>query len=108
VYRTTLNQNKRDLARAEHLTNLAITAQQVEHDQQAVDVAQAQTSKNLSYPPSHVIRRSTIWRDIVPLVLFAIMILITVYARPDYDQISRWPFISLHGSNAGNSSPVAQ
>ena len=39
---TTLNQNKRDLARAEHLTTLAITAQQVEHDQQAVDVAQAQ------------------------------------------------------------------
>jgi len=39
---TTLYQNKRDLARAEHLTTLAITAQQVEHDQQAVDVAQAQ------------------------------------------------------------------
>ena len=30
------------MARAEHLTTLAITAQQVEHDQQAVDVAQAQ------------------------------------------------------------------
>jgi RND family efflux transporter MFP subunit len=39
---TTLNQNRRDLARAEHLTTLAVTAQQVEHDQQALDVAQAQ------------------------------------------------------------------
>jgi multidrug resistance efflux pump len=38
----TLDQNKRDLARSEHLTTLAITAQQVERDQQAVDVARAQ------------------------------------------------------------------
>jgi hypothetical protein len=57
-------------------------------------------------------RRSTIWRDIVPLVLIVIVILIAVYERADYDriydQISRWPFISLHGSKAGSSPPVAQ
>ena len=38
----TLDQNKRDLARSERLSNLAVTAQQVERNQQSVDVAQAQ------------------------------------------------------------------
>jgi RND family efflux transporter MFP subunit len=38
----TLDQDKRDLARSEHLTTLAVTAQQIERNQQAVDVAQAQ------------------------------------------------------------------
>ena len=57
-------------------------------------------------------RRSTIWRDIVPLVLIVIVILIVVYEKSDhdriYDQISRWPLISLHGSKTGSSAPVAQ
>src|ERR1700756_4121536 len=34
----TLDQDKRDLARSERLTNLAVTAQQVERNQQSVDV----------------------------------------------------------------------
>jgi len=38
----TLDQNKRDLARSKSLTTLAVTTQQVERNQQAVDVAQAQ------------------------------------------------------------------
>ena len=38
----TLDQDKRDLARSKSLTSLAVTAQQVERNQQAVDVAQAQ------------------------------------------------------------------
>ena len=38
----TLDQNKRDLVRTKSLTTLAITQQQVERAQQAVDVAQAQ------------------------------------------------------------------
>jgi len=38
----TLAQDKRDLARSKSLTNVAVTVQQVERNQQAVDVAQAQ------------------------------------------------------------------
>src|ERR1700730_4167076 len=38
----TLDQNKRDLARSKSLTTLAVTAQQVERNHQAVDVARAQ------------------------------------------------------------------
>ncbi len=38
----TLDQDNRDLARSKSLTSLAVTAQQVERNQQAVDVAQAQ------------------------------------------------------------------
>jgi RND family efflux transporter MFP subunit len=38
----TLDQDKRDLARSKILTTLAVTTQQVERNQQAVDVAQAQ------------------------------------------------------------------
>ena len=37
-----LDQNKRDLVRSKTLTSLAVTPQQVEHAQQAVDVAQAE------------------------------------------------------------------
>jgi hypothetical protein len=44
--------------------------------------------------------------DIVPLVLFVIMVLIVIFASSD--QISLRSFLSLHGSNAGNSTPVAQ
>jgi RND family efflux transporter MFP subunit len=39
--KATLDQAKRDLARSKALTSLAITAQQVEQSQQAVDIAQA-------------------------------------------------------------------
>jgi len=38
----TLDQNKRDLVRSKSLTNVAVTQQQVERAEQAVDVAQAQ------------------------------------------------------------------
>jgi hypothetical protein len=45
-------------------------------------------------------------------VLIVIVILIVVYERSDhdriYDQISRSSFLSLHGSKAGSSGPVAQ
>jgi hypothetical protein len=52
------------------------------------------------------IMRSINWRDIVPLALCVIVILIAIFTRSD--QISRWPFISLQGSNAGISTPGAQ
>jgi RND family efflux transporter MFP subunit len=58
----TLDQNKRDFARSKALTSVVVTAQKVEQDQQAVDVAQAaldQTTADLNIAKLNL-ERSTV------------------------------------------------
>jgi RND family efflux transporter MFP subunit len=60
---TTLDQNKRDLARSKTLSSVVVTAQKVEQDQQTVDVAQAvldQATANLNVAKLNLDRSTVI------------------------------------------------